>query len=90
MARQIAPELLQLKEAIEEICDGFDDNYWLACDRQHRFPDEFRDAMAKAGWLGITMPEEYGGAGLGITEAALMMHTVGIPPACLPRVRLFM
>jgi acyl-CoA dehydrogenase len=77
MARYLSPDLHHLKDAVEEECDDFDDNYWLACDREHRFPDEFRTAMAKAGWLGITMPEEYGGAGLGVTEAALMMNTVG-------------
>lgn len=73
----MTPQLQQIKDAVESVCDRFDDAYWLKCDRDHRFPDEFRTAMAEAGWLGITMPEEYGGAGLGITEAALMMHTVG-------------
>jgi acyl-CoA dehydrogenase len=77
MRSNITPDLKQIKEAIEDVCNQFDDHYWLGCDRAHKFPDEFRTAMAKGGWLGITMPEAYGGAGLGITEAALMMQTVG-------------
>jgi len=54
----------------------FDDHYWLSRDEDGKFPVEFHRAMAEAGWLGITMPEEYGGAGLGVTEAAIMMHEV--------------
>ncbi len=77
MGLVMTPELQQIKDAVQGVCDRFDDAYWLDCDRKHKFPDEFRDAMAQAGWLGITMPEEYGGAGLGVTEAALMMQTVG-------------
>ena len=55
---------------------GFDDEYWLARDEDGEFPKEFHRAMADNGWLGITMPEEYGGSGLGVTEAAVMMHEV--------------
>ena len=54
----------------------FGDDYWLARDDDGKFPHEFHRAMAEAGWLGITMPEQYGGAGLGVTEAAVMMHEV--------------
>src|SRR5262249_58976476 len=54
----------------------FPDNYWLERDRDGRFPFEFHAAMAAGGWLGIAMPEEFGGAGLGVTEAALMMKVV--------------
>ncbi|MBN9530294.1 MAG: acyl-CoA/acyl-ACP dehydrogenase [Alphaproteobacteria bacterium] len=61
---------------VGRVCAGFDDEYWTACDQEPRFPHEFHRAMADAGWLGITMPEDLGGAGLGVTEAALMMHTV--------------
>lgn len=65
-----------LVDAIERVCARFDDGYWLACDRDAAFPRDFHKAMAEGGWLGITMPEELGGAGLGVTEAALMMKTV--------------
>ncbi len=63
-------------EAVEHICRQFDDDYWLAHDNSGEFPDEFHRAMADGGWLGIAAPTEYGGAGLGVTEAALMMHQV--------------
>ena len=49
---------------------NFDDNYWLAADREGQFPDEFYKAIAADGWLGIAMPEAYGGADLGVAEAA--------------------
>jgi acyl-CoA dehydrogenase len=54
----------------------FGDDYWAACDREALFPDEFVAAMAEGGWLGIALPEAHGGAGLGVTEAALMMLEV--------------
>lgn len=54
----------------------FGDDYWLARDEDGVFPCEFHQAMAQAGWLGITMPAAYGGAGLGVMEAVVMMHEV--------------
>jgi acyl-CoA dehydrogenase len=71
------PDRLALREAIESICNRFDDAYWGELDRTHKFPYEFSAAIAEGGWLGIAMPEEYGGAGLGVTEASIMMQTVG-------------
>ncbi len=55
---------------------SFGDEYWLARDDDGVFPREFHRAMADGGWLGLTMPEEYGGSGLGVTEAMIMMHEV--------------
>ena len=66
-----------LREAVQAICDRFDDHYWGELDREHRFPHEFAQAIAEGGWLGIAMPEAYGGAGLGVTEAAIMMQVIG-------------
>jgi acyl-CoA dehydrogenase len=63
-------------QAVEKICAGFDDRYWLQKDREGGFPHDFHAAFARDGWLGIAMPEAYGGAGLGITEASLMMQTI--------------
>ena len=63
-------------EAVGAIVRRFDDDYWLERDRTGTFPDAFYDAMMEGDWLGIAMPEEVGGAGLGVTEAALMMRTV--------------
>ena len=65
-----------IREGVRSVVRKFDDEYWLARDEDGKFPDEFHRAMANAGWLGITMPEEYGGSGLGVTEAAIMMHEV--------------
>ena len=69
-------EQIAICAAIEKICAGFDADYWLKKDSGGGFPDDFHRAFARDGWLGIAMPEQYGGAGLGITEAALMMQTV--------------
>lgn len=65
-----------IREGVRAVVTRFDDEYWLARDEDGKFPHEFHRAMAEAGWLGITMPEEYGGSGLGVTEAAIMMHEV--------------
>ncbi|MGN0934211.1 acyl-CoA dehydrogenase family protein [Falsigemmobacter intermedius] len=65
-----------IREAVGKICEGFDDAYWLKRDREGGFPQDFYDALAKDGWLGICTPEAFGGAGLGITEAAIMMRTI--------------
>ena len=74
---EATPEREQIANSVKKICDRYDDDFWSKKDQNKTFPFEFHAAMAKSGWLGITMPTEYGGAGLGVTEAALMMHTVG-------------
>lgn len=66
-----------IRDAVRKICDKFDDRYWSEKDQTHTFPTEFSQAISEGGWLGIAMPEEYGGGGLGITEAAIMMQTIG-------------
>ena len=63
-------------EGIAAVTAGFNDAYWLERDRDGGFPHAFYDAVAAGGWLGIALPEAFGGAGLGVTEAALMMMTV--------------
>lgn len=65
-----------IREAVLKHCSQFSDEYWLEKDRSGEFPDEFHKSMAEAGWLGVAMPESVGGAGLGITEAAVMMQAV--------------
>jgi len=72
----LTPDQQRIREAISRLCAGFGDAYWLERDRQGGFPEEFYAAVARDGWLGIAMPEEYGGAGLGIAEAATMMQAV--------------
>jgi acyl-CoA dehydrogenase len=69
-------EQQQIRDEVLKLCAQFDDAYWLEKDRSGTFPHELHAALAQAGWLGIAMPEEYGGANLGITEAVLMMQAV--------------
>ena len=70
------PEQERIREAVAKLCAQFSDEYWLKKDREGGFPTEVHGALASDGWLGIAMPEEYGGAGLGITEAAIMMQAI--------------
>ncbi|MCB1692646.1 MAG: acyl-CoA/acyl-ACP dehydrogenase [Pseudomonadales bacterium] len=65
-----------VQAAVARICRDFGDDYWRERDSDGRFPDEFVKAITAGGWLGIAMPPEYGGAGLGITEAAILAHTI--------------
>ena len=65
-----------IRENVARLCAKYDADFWLETDRSKKFPDDFVADMAAAGWLGIAMPEEYGGAGLGVTEAAIMMQAV--------------
>ena len=72
----LTPDQEAIQEAVASICARFDDEYWLKRDKEGGFPTDFFDAMAEGGWLGICVPEAYGGSGLGITEAAIMMRTI--------------
>lgn len=73
----------ELRAQILKLCADFGDEYWLKIDQEARFPEEFYRAVAAAGWLGIAMPEEFGGAGLGISEATVMMQAVAESGACM-------
>lgn len=73
---QLTEEQEAIREAVARACEPFDDAYWLNRDETGEFPHDFHKAMADGGWLGIAMPEEYGGANLGVKEAAILMHTV--------------
>src|SRR5262249_715974 len=80
-------ELTESQEAIRTqaraLAARFDDGYWRRCDAAHEFPWEFYQAFAEAGWLGIAIPPEYGGAGLGITEASLLLEEVAASGAAM-------
>lgn len=76
MDSSLTPEQREIRDAIFKICARFGDEYWLKKDKEGGFPFEFHEALAADGWLGIAMPEEFGGSGLGITEAALMMQAI--------------
>jgi len=71
-----SPEQERIREAIAKLCERYGDDYWLAHDKSGEFPADFHQACARDGWLGIAMPEAYGGAGLGISEAAVMMQAI--------------
>jgi acyl-CoA dehydrogenase len=65
-----------IQDAVAAVCREFDAEYWRKTDEMGKWPEEFTKAMADGGWLGIAMPEEVGGSGLGLMEAAIMMQTV--------------
>lgn len=79
----LTPDQQNIREAVLKQCSRFPDEYWLARDREAAFPEEFFKVMVEAGWLGVAMPSEYGGSGLGITEAALVMQAIAESGACM-------
>jgi acyl-CoA dehydrogenase len=72
-----------IREAVQKVCSDFPDEYWSACDSEKRFPWKFYEAMATAGWIGIAIPEAYGGSGRGITEASLVLGEVAASGAAM-------
>ena len=77
------PDHEAIVEAVDNVCSQFDDNYWSDCDEQHQFPWDFYRQMADGGWIGIAIPEQYGGGGQGITEAALVLNRVAASGAAM-------
>ena len=69
----LSSEQEQLVQSVERLCAGFGDDYWLRLDTDGGFPHDFFDTLAGSGWLGICIPEAFGGSGLGIAEAALIV-----------------
>jgi len=76
MRQTSSPHEVSIRDAITRLCAPFDDAYWLDKDQKGGFPEDFFQAFAASGWLGICIPEAYGGAQLGITEAAVMMQAI--------------
>lgn len=72
-----------IREGVRRVCAGFDDEYWSARDQAHEFPWEFYDALADGGWVGIAIPEEFGGGGRGITEASIMLEEIAASGAAM-------
>src|SRR5215212_2505176 len=72
-----------LRDGIRRLCRDFDDAYWRACDAEHRFPWDFYKAMAEGGWIGIAIPEEYGGGGRGINEASIVLEEIAASGAAM-------
>jgi alkylation response protein AidB-like acyl-CoA dehydrogenase len=65
-----------IRKEVTALARSFPPEYWLEKDNKAEYPWEFVKAFAQAGWLGVIIPEEYGGSGLGVTEAALMLHDI--------------
>ena len=72
-----------IREGIQRICADFPDEYWSEKDEAHEFPWDFYDALAEGGWVGIAIPEEYGGGGQGITEASVMLEEIAASGAAM-------
>lgn len=79
----LSDEHRQLREAVRDLASRFDDDYWAERDASHEFPWDFYAAFASAGWLGIAIPEEYGGGGMGVSEAALLLQEVAASGAAM-------
>jgi acyl-CoA dehydrogenase len=73
---QLTEDQVAIRDGVAELCARFPEEYWQRVDAKHEYPEEFVDALAGAGWLSILIPEEYGGGGLGMTEAALVLETI--------------
>ena len=72
-----------IRLAVRDVCSRFDDDYWMTREAEHEFPWEFYRELAKGGWIGIAIPEEYGGGGQGITEASIVLEEVAASGACM-------
>ena len=73
---ELTEDQQMIRSAVAELAGKFSDQYWMEKDQAHEFPTEFYEAIAKGGWLGIAIPEEYGGHGFGISEAALLVEEI--------------
>ncbi|MGH3314792.1 MAG: acyl-CoA dehydrogenase family protein [Nocardioidaceae bacterium] len=73
---QLTEDQVAIRDGVAELCTRFPEEYWQRVDAKHEYPDEFVEALSRAGWLSILIPEEYGGGGLGMTEAALVLETI--------------
>ena len=72
-----------IRDAIKKICQDYPDDYWLKCDNEHIFPWDFYNTLAESGWIGIAIPEAYGGSGRGITEASIVLEEVAASGAAM-------
>jgi acyl-CoA dehydrogenase len=83
MELEFTESQLAVRDAVARLCTQFPDSYWLDKDVRHEFPHDFARAIADGGFLGMRVPEEYGGSALGYTEVALMMQAIAESGACL-------
>lgn len=80
---QTTDEQELIRDAVRKICADFPDEYWSKCDSDHSFPWDFYDALASEGWIGVAIPEKYGGSGCGITEASIVLEEVAASGAAM-------
>jgi len=80
---RLSTDQQNIRDAILRHCAQFPDEYWLERDREGVFPHAFFNSLVAAGWLGVAMPVEFGGSGLGITEAAVMLQAIAESGACM-------
>jgi acyl-CoA dehydrogenase len=82
-AGELTPDQEDLRQAVRQLAASFGDEYWAEHDETHAFPWSFYEAFAEGGWLGIAIPEEYGGSGLGVVEASLLMEEIAASGAAM-------
>ena len=80
---QLSDDQELIRAAVRKICSDYPDEYWAEKDEKHEFPWDFYNVMAEAGWIGIAIPEAYGGSGMGITEASLVLGEVAASGAAM-------
>jgi acyl-CoA dehydrogenase len=82
----LTPEQQQIRDEIKKVCRDFPDSYWRDIDRQKEYPEAFVRKLSELGWLAALIPEEFGGTGLGITEASIILeeinHSGAVATAC--------
>ena len=77
------PDHTAITEAVRTLCAAFPDEYWRKCEADHAFPWDFYQKMAEGGWVGVALPEEYGGGGQGIQEASIILREVAASGAAM-------
>jgi acyl-CoA dehydrogenase len=76
MQFRLSEEQEKIRRNVREVCDEYPDEYWRDLDRERRYPEEFVSALTEARWLGILIPEEYGGLGRGVIEASIILEEI--------------
>jgi acyl-CoA dehydrogenase len=76
MEFRLSEEQQRIRRSVREVCEQYPDEYWRELDRERRYPEEFVSALTEARWLGALIPEEYGGLGLGVIEASIILEEI--------------
>jgi acyl-CoA dehydrogenase len=76
MEFRLSEEQEKIRRNVREVCEQFPNEYWRELDRERRYPEEFVSALTEARWLGVLIPEEYGGLGLGVIEASIILEEI--------------